>query len=215
MRISTSTTRSLRRSTRKQPIHNTGPAAAGGDRRVILGIDPGTLVTGYGVIAICRGRLKLVASGMVKNGSDRPMPARLKLIHESVLEVIRKFHPDEVAVETAFYGKNAQSALKLGQARGVAILAAVSGGLPLAEYSPREVKKAVVGNGTASKQQVQYMVQSFLGIRETPSAFDVTDALAVAICHGYRGTKNGKRYSDWKSFLRDHPDKIGRAGSPG
>jgi len=181
---------------------------------VILGIDPGTLVTGYGVIEINRGRLTLVASGMVKNGSDKPMPARLKLIHASLLDVIRKFHPDEVAVETAFYGKNAQSALKLGQARGVAILAAVSGDLPVAEYSPREVKKAVVGNGNASKQQVQYMVHSFLGMKETRTAYDVTDALAVAICHGHRAAGTKKRYSDWKSFVKDHPDKVGRDGSP-
>jgi crossover junction endodeoxyribonuclease RuvC len=179
---------------------------------VILGIDPGTLVTGYGVVELRRGRLSLVASGMVRNGSGRAMAARLKNIHESLLEVISKFRPDEVAVETAFCGKNAQSALKLGQARGVAILAAVSGGLPLAEYSPREVKKAVVGNGNASKQQVQYMIRSFLGMTGAPLPFDVTDALAVAICHGHRHSGGPRRYADWKSFLRNNPEKLGRAG---
>ncbi len=179
---------------------------------MILGIDPGTLVTGYGVIESNRGALTHVASGIVKNRSDRPMPARLKLIHESLLEVIRKFRPDEVAVETAFYGKNAQSALKLGQARGVAILAAVSGDLPVAEYSPREVKKAVVGNGNASKQQVQYMVHSFLGMKDSGAALDVTDALAVAICHGHRAVGSRKRYADWKSFLRENPDRAKQPG---
>lgn len=216
MRISTSTTRSLRRSTPEPgPAAGTPAAARPGARRVILGIDPGSLVTGYGVIGIRGDDLTFVASGMIRNRPDAAMPARLTLIHESLLGIIRKYRPDEVAVETAFYGKNAQSALKLGQARGVAILAAVSGGTPLAEYSPREIKKAVVGNGSASKQQVQFMVRSFLSLRDNPPSFDVTDALAVAICHGHRGAGAAKRYSDWKSFVRDHPAKVGRAGSAG
>jgi crossover junction endodeoxyribonuclease RuvC len=178
---------------------------------VILGIDPGTIATGYGIIEIRRGRAGLVACGLVKNGSAKPMPARLKLIHESLAGVIREFRPDQVAVETAFCGKNAQSALKLGQARGVAILAAVAADLPLAEYSPREVKKAVAGNGNASKQQVQYMVRSYLAIGEPPPPFDVTDALAVAICHGHRRANGGERYSGWKSYVAAHPEKTAGA----
>jgi crossover junction endodeoxyribonuclease RuvC len=185
-----------------------GPPASG--RTVILGIDPGTLVTGYGIIELSGGATRLIASGMVRNGSDRPMPERLKLIHESLVLVIQKYRPDQAAVETAFYGKNAQSALKLGQARGVAILAAVAGGLPLAEYSPREVKKAVVGNGNASKQQVQYMIRSLLGMTGAPAPYDVTDALAVAVCHGHRTAGGGKRYSDWGAFLRANPGKVHR-----
>jgi crossover junction endodeoxyribonuclease RuvC len=198
----------LRRSTRERPARPGRPEAA--PRTVILGIDPGTLVTGYGVIELSGGAARLVASGVVRNGSDRPMGDRLRLIHESLVLVIRKYRPDQVAVETAFYGKNAQSALKLGQARGVAILAAVAGGLPLAEYSPREIKKAVVGNGNASKQQVQFMIRSLLGMTGAPAPFDVTDALAVAVCHGHRSAAGGKRYTDWGAFLRDNPGKIHR-----
>jgi len=213
MRTSTSTTRSLRHSTPDRRPDGGSRARDGAERTVILGIDPGTLSTGYGVIEMHRGRTALIACGLVRNAPGKPMPLRLKLIHESLALVIRKFRPDQVAVETAFYGKNAQSALKLGQARGVAILAAVTADLPLAEYSPREVKKAVVGNGNASKQQVQYMVRSFLSLGEAPASFDITDALAVAICHGHRGAQGAGRYTDWKSFLKAHPEKAGGTGS--
>lgn len=182
---------------------------------MILGIDPGSLVTGFGVIEASAGATRLVASGMIRNAPGRPMPERLKLIHDSLIDVIRKYRPDQAAVETAFYGKNAQSALKLGQARGVAILAAVAGGIPLAEYSPREVKKAVVGNGNASKQQVQYMIRSFLGMPGPPPAFDVTDALAVAVCHAHRAGNGAGRRGGWSAFVREHPEKLARAGRPG
>jgi len=168
-------------------------------------------VTGYGVIELTAGgAASLIASGMVRNPPGRPMAERLKSIHESLVLVIRKHRPDQAAVETAFYGKNAQSALKLGQARGVAILAAVAAGLPLAEYSPREIKKAVVGNGNASKQQVQFMIRSLLAMNGAAVPFDVTDALAVAVCHGHRTAGGGKRYSDWGAFLRENPGKIHR-----
>lgn len=140
------------------------------------------------------------------------MPERLRLIHDSIRDIITRFRPDEVAVETAFYGKNAQSALKLGQARGVAILAAVSHELPIAEYSPREVKKAVVGSGTASKQQVRYMITSMFGNAGIPAGFDATDALAVALCHSHRRGSGTARHSDWKSFVRDHPERLRAAG---
>ncbi|HLB00472.1 MAG TPA: crossover junction endodeoxyribonuclease RuvC [Bacteroidota bacterium] len=192
----------MRRSTPK-----TAPAVL-----TVLGIDPGTLATGFGVVEIRRGTMRMVTAGTVRNSSDRAMADRLKLIHDSIREVIRRFHPDEVALETAFYGKNAQSALKLGQARGVAILAAVSQDLPLAEYSPLEIKKAVVGNGTASKQQVQFMVKSILSKSDIPAGFDATDALAVAICHTHRRASGSARHADWKSFLRDHPERLGTAG---
>jgi crossover junction endodeoxyribonuclease RuvC len=186
------------------------PAAATG--LTVLGIDPGTLATGYGIVEMRRGSLRLVTAGSIKNRAERPMPARLKLIHDSIREVIHRYRPDEVAVETAFYGKNAQSALKLGQARGVALLAAVSEALPLAEYSPREVKKAVVGKGTASKQQVQYMVISMLRTQEIPAGFDATDALAVAICHTHRRSSGTTGHADWKSFLREHPERLHTPG---
>ena len=186
---------------------------------IILGVDPGTLVTGYGVIEIRNGKRTMVACGMVRNRPDRSMPLRLKAIYEELAKVIDTHQPDEFAIESAFYGKNAQSALKIGHARGVSILAAVLRQLPTSEYAPREVKNAVTGNGAATKQQVRYMVRSILGLDEAPKGLDVTDALAVAICHSYRrrGPALQKRRrsrsslkdgGSWGAFVREHPDRI-------
>jgi crossover junction endodeoxyribonuclease RuvC len=178
---------------------------------IILGVDPGTLVTGYGIIENRTSKVSILACGAVKNKSGTSMPDRLKLIYETLSDVIDRFHPDEFAIETAFYGRNAQSALKLGHARGVAMLAAVSRGLPTYEYSPREVKKAIVGNGTASKEQVQLMVASLLRLRHIPEYYDITDALAVAICHLHRNARaERKPFKSWKAFLSHHPEKVTR-----
>ena len=173
---------------------------------IILGVDPGTLITGYGVI--------------VRNRSELTMPVRLKAIYSALCDVIDVHHPDEFAIETAFYGKNAQSAMKLGHARGVAILAAVNHEIPTAEYSPREVKRAVVGTGAASKNQVSYMIQSILALQSPPKFYDATDALAVALCHYHRTAKlRGRRNSasqpgqsakSWKAFVQAHPEKLAR-----
>jgi crossover junction endodeoxyribonuclease RuvC len=176
---------------------------------IILGIDPGTLVTGYGVIESRNGTVRMISCGAVKNPGSASMPARLKRIFEAINGVIEEHHPDEFAIETAFYGKNAQSALKLGHARGVAILCAILRGIPTHEYSPREVKKAVVGRGNASKQQVQYMVKSFLHLTETPPHLDITDALAVSLCHLNRRVVRGKQpFTSWKAFLAAHPERV-------
>ncbi|MBI3587215.1 MAG: crossover junction endodeoxyribonuclease RuvC [Ignavibacteriales bacterium] len=186
---------------------------------IILGVDPGTLITGYGVIETRNGKLKVLEYDVVKNRSEKKMPIRLKAIYATLCKVINRYHPDEFAIETAFYGKNAQSAMKIGQARGVSILAAVNFEIPTAEYSPREVKRAVVGNGAASKEQVSYMIQSILKLKETPKFFDATDALAVALCHYHRSHKNrspkkpsgaGKQKTSWKSFIKAHPEKIAK-----
>src|SRR5436190_9299015 len=150
---------------------------------IILGVDPGTLITGYGVIESKNGTITVIECDAIRNTGQTSMPVRLKHIYDVLTTTIERFHPDEFAIETAFYGKNAQSALKLGHARGVAMLAAISREIPTSEYSPREVKKAVVGKGNASKQQVQYMVKSLLGLKVIPAPYDVTDALAVAVCH--------------------------------
>lgn len=174
----------------------------------ILGVDPGTLVTGFGVIAAGGGRIEVLACGAVRSGGASPMAQRLKLIFSSLSEVILKYRPDEFAVETAFYGKNAQSALKLGQARGVAILAAVNREIPISEYSPREVKKAIVGNGNASKEQVQYMVKALLSLQDAPRPFDVSDALAVALCHLQRAQGGHRKAQSWKAFVASHPEKV-------
>ena len=175
---------------------------------IVLGIDPGTLVTGYGLLEIRNGNVRVIAYDAITNNSARSMPLRLKHIFEKITAVIDKYHPDEFAIETAFYGKNAQSALKLGHARGVAILAAVTREIPTTEYSPREVKKAIVGNGAASKQQVQYMIKSLLHMKSVPKHYDTTDALAVALCHLQRHASNGARFRDWKGFVQSNPDRV-------
>ncbi len=181
---------------------------------VILGVDPGTLVTGYGVIEVEGSSVTVLDFDVIVNRNERSMPIRLKEIYSKLCAVISRYHPDEFAIETAFYGKNAQSALKLGHARGVSMLAAVNYEIPTSEYSPREVKKAVVGNGAASKDQVQYMVKSLLHLRETPKLFDATDALAVALCHlqrysGIRSKRNGTgTHKTWSSFVNANPNRV-------
>ncbi|MEK6756078.1 MAG: crossover junction endodeoxyribonuclease RuvC [Bacteroidota bacterium] len=185
---------------------------------IILGVDPGTLFTGYGVIEGKKGKFRVLEFDVVKNRSNEKMPIRLRAIYSTLCRIINRYHPDEFAIETAFYGKNAQSAMKLGHARGVSILAAVNHEIPTTEYSPREVKRAVVGNGAASKDQVSYMVQSILKLRAAPRFYDATDALAVAICHYNRTAGNGrsgkkpssskKTSGNWKSFIEAHPERI-------
>jgi crossover junction endodeoxyribonuclease RuvC len=180
---------------------------------IVLGVDPGTLITGYGVVSADRGTLTLLDTGVIRNRSTRSMPLRLEAIYDGLEEVIERHAPDEFAIETAFYGKNAQSALKIGQARGVAMLAAVHRELPTSEYAPRAVKKAVTGNGAASKEQVQYMVRAILRLRSVPKELDATDAVAVALCHLTNirpGTARGRASQDWKSYIANHPGRIVR-----
>jgi crossover junction endodeoxyribonuclease RuvC len=181
---------------------------------IILGVDPGTLVTGYGLIEVERGTVRVLEFDVIVNRNERSMPIRLKEIYSRLCDVITTHHPDEFAIETAFYGRNAQSALKIGHARGVSILAAVNNQIPTAEYSPREIKKAVVGNGAASKDQVKFMVKSLLRLRETPKLFDATDALAVALCHhqrlsGFKSNgKTGNVHKSWTSFVKANPQRV-------
>ncbi len=179
---------------------------------IILGIDPGTLVTGWGVIETGDRSLEMLGCGTVKNKPGLSMPLRLRAIYDGLTGIIDTHRPDECAIETAFYGKNAQSALKIGHARGVSILAAVLREVPTAEYSPREVKQAVTGNGGASKQRVQYMVKQLLHLRSTPKELDATDAVAVALCHLHATQGSGRRRpsrgSSWKEFLEAHPEKV-------
>lgn len=148
------------------------------------------------------------ACGTIKNGNESSMPLRLKRIYEELCAIIQKYHPDEFAIESAFYGKNAQSALKLGHARGVSILAAVVHEIPTSEYSPREVKRAVVGSGAASKEQVQYMVKSLLRTPDTKMVLDASDAIATAVCHLHRLTTPTIRHKDWKSFVHANPSRV-------
>jgi crossover junction endodeoxyribonuclease RuvC len=152
--------------------------------KVILGIDPGSVVSGFGVIRAQGNQLTCIEAGVVRTPSKQAFAQRLLKIHEGLAEVIQRVNPDEVAVESVFHAKHAASALKLGQARGVALLAVVQAGLPLHEYPPARVKQAVTGNGRASKDQVKMMVETLLSQRFDLPA-DATDALAVAICHAH------------------------------
>ncbi len=150
----------------------------------LMGIDPGSRITGYGIVDMDGPRSRHVASGCIQTASDRPLPERLKTIFEGVTGVIRDYRPEEVAAEQVFMHRNPDSALKLGQARGAALCAVVMAGLPVSEYAPRAIKQAVVGGGAADKTQVQRMVALLLNLPELPRT-DAADALAVAICHGH------------------------------
>lgn len=149
----------------------------------VLGVDPGTVTSGYGIVAEEDHKLFHVASGGISPSAKQPFPKRLKKIYEELEKVIAKYRPHVVVVEDLFVAKNMKSALKLGHSRGVAILAAMNAGLPVFEYAPAEVKQAVVGNGKAEKRQVQMMVRSLLDMPKVPHPADAADALAAAICH--------------------------------
>ena len=153
---------------------------------VVIGFDPGTTVTGYGVIR-AGVRSELLEVGVVRPTRGELIEVRLQTIYSNAIELIRKYNPKTVAVEDPFVGKNPHSALVLGQARGVLLLAAAELGVEVAHYSPKAVKSSIVGRGSASKEQVQFMVQKQLGLSEMPGPLDASDALAVALCHVHRG----------------------------
>jgi len=155
---------------------------------VVLGIDPGTAVTGYGVVARTGdGAVSLLECGVIRTNAKAPLPERLRDIHEGLLEVIGRARPTVLAVESVFYAKNVRTSVVLGHARGVILLAAALRGVAVAEYPPAEVKSAVVGAGAATKDQVGFMVQRLLRLREPPKPHDAADGVAVALCHCFRG----------------------------
>ena len=155
---------------------------------IVLGIDPGTARTGYGVVASAGSDLRLVDYGCYETVDDRPLHERLLLIHEGLSELIESHRPDAVGVERLFFNKNVQTAFAVGQARGVVLLAAAQHGLPVFEFGPHEVKMAVTGYGRAPKDQVQRMVQLMLSMAELPRPDDAADALAVAVCTAHTAT---------------------------
>lgn len=175
---------------------------------IILGIDPGTLNTGYGIIEFSNGKISLIASGIIENKRIKSLPLRLKFIYDEISKLIDQYLPDELSIESAFYGKNVQSALKIGHARGVSILAAINKQLPTYEYTPREIKKSIVGNGAASKQQVMFMVNQILQLRKRKTKFDETDAIAVALCHLQKMIRPDKKHKNWKSFVTENPHLV-------
>ena len=181
--------------------------------KIILGIDPGTLALGYGLINVHGKTLSLTDMGVLKLSAHKDAFQRLQLIHEAIKELIEKHKPDTFAIEAPFFGKNVQSMLKLGRAQGVAIATAMSAGLDVTEYSPRKIKQSVTGNGNADKEQVWKMLQRILYIPTRPALFDATDAVAVALCHYYQ-TQSGltltgnKKAKGWGAFVKDNPGRV-------
>lgn len=178
--------------------------------RLILGIDPGTNVTGYGLILIEKDQPKLIQYGVIHLSGYASHPLKLKKLFERILHVIEEYKPDEAALEAPFYGKNVQSMLKLGRAQGVAMAAALSREIPITEYAPKKIKQSVTGNGNASKEQVARMLMQILHFQtEAEELLDATDALAVALCHYYqRNAKPKSKASGWAGFLQDNPDRL-------
>jgi len=154
--------------------------------QVILGVDPGNSVTGYGLIKTVKGEISLLDYGTIKTNPGFPQEQKLTKIHDGLLKVIKKSSPDEFAIEDAFYSKNAKAAMVMGQVRGVALLASAQAKIPVASYSPKEIKQSIVGWGNASKSQVQFMVKNLLRLEEIPEPKDAADALAVALCHAQK-----------------------------
>ena len=178
--------------------------------KVILGIDPGTTIMGFGIIETNNKKMNLIELNELKLSKIKDHYLRLKLIFERTIELIDKFNPDEIAIEAPFFGKNVQSMLKLGRAQGVAMAAGLSRQIPVTEYSPKKIKMAITGNGNASKEQVAKMLQGLLKIKELPKNLDSTDGLAAAVCHFYNsGTVyTEKKYTGWESFIKNNPTKI-------
>lgn len=181
-------------------------------KRTILGIDPGSLIMGYGIIEAEGTDIHLKALGVIKPGSSKDTYKRLEIIFKLTCGIIDKYRPDAFAIEAPFFGKNVQSMLKLGRAQGVAIAAAMSNGLDVTEYSPKKVKQSITGNGNASKEQVFKMLQRILALQEAPEYLDATDALAVALCHHYETGNNvikkAKGFKGWDEFIAKNQHRI-------
>ena len=174
----------------------------------VFGIDPGSARTGYGCVQSDGSRHRMIACGAITIAASHTFPEKLKVIHAELGALLAEHRPDFVAIENLFHAANARSALKLGHARGVAMLAAVEAGVPIVEYTPAEVKQSVVGYGRAEKQQVQSMIQLLLGLSEPPSPFDAADALAIAVCHLHRMNLRGVA-----AVVPDAPRSSSRAAS--
>lgn len=180
--------------------------------KIILGIDPGTILMGYGVIEVSSKGVSLIMMDVLKLSSKKDAYERLQTIHEKVCSLVIEHSPHALAIEAPFFGKNVQSMLKLGRAQGVAIAAAMQYGVPVTEYSPRKIKQSITGNGNADKLQVLKMLQRLLTFEENPRYFDATDALAVAVCHHFQGSipvaGTSKKLNGWKDFLLQNPKRI-------
>ena len=183
--------------------------------KIILGIDPGTLLMGYSIIEIRNGKVTMKEMQTLRLSGKKDNHERLHLIHKKVSELIGIYRPGEFAIEAPFFGKNVQSMLKLGRAQGVAIAAAMSAGIPVTEYSPRKVKQSITGNGNADKEQVWKMLKELLKLKEEPEYFDATDALAIAVCHHFQMnpllTKiSAKSFNGWDDFVKKNPQRLSK-----
>lgn len=176
---------------------------------IILGVDPGTNITGYGLIEYTNNKFKRISHGIIRLSLTNSLSEKLEIIYNELDKLIKIYKPDEFVIETAFYGKNVQSVMKIGYARGVSLLAAIHNKVPTSEYSPREVKKAVVGKGAASKQQVSFMVQTILNSKKIKFKPDESDALAIALCHAFRlKAPTFKKSKSWKEFVDANPGRV-------
>ena len=178
--------------------------------RIILGIDPGTTIMGFGIIQVLNNQPKLVQLNELELKKYKDHYLKLKYIFQRTISLIDQYHPDEIAIEAPFFGKNVQSMLKLGRAQGVAMAAGLTREIPISEYSPKKIKMAITGNGNASKEQVAKMLQQMLHIKTLPKNLDATDGLAAAVCHyfNYGKSADTKNYSSWSAFVKQHPSKI-------
>jgi crossover junction endodeoxyribonuclease RuvC len=176
--------------------------------KIILGLDPGTNVMGYAIILVQLSRIKLIQFGVIQMGKTGSHELKLKKIFDRVLTLVDEYHPDEVALEAPFFGKNVQSMLKLGRAQGVAMAAALFREVPITEYAPKKVKQSVTGNGNASKEQVAKMLMQIFSMKEMPKLLDASDALAVAVCHHYQNGSAKAKVKSWGSFLKDNPGRL-------
>lgn len=178
--------------------------------RIILGIDPGTNVTGYGLISVSGNKPEFIAIGVIDLSKSKDHYVKLKEIFDRITGIIDEYHPDELAIEAPFYGKNVQSMLKLGRAQGAAISAALSRSMPIFEYAPRKIKMSITGQGAASKEQVAGMLMNILKFKDTKFKLDATDGLAAALCHFYQ-TNNPvqeKAFTGWKDYMRKNPGRV-------
>ncbi|MFL9845494.1 crossover junction endodeoxyribonuclease RuvC [Flavobacterium rhizosphaerae] len=178
--------------------------------RIILGIDPGTTIMGFGLIRVVNKNMQFIQLNELQLSKYDDHYLKLKLIFERTIELIDTHHPGEIAIEAPFFGKNVQSMLKLGRAQGVAMAAGLSRQIPVTEYEPKKIKMAITGNGNASKEQVAKMLQQLLGLKELPKNLDSTDGLAAAVCHFFNSGKTlaGKSYSGWDAFVKQNQNRI-------
>jgi len=177
---------------------------------IILGIDPGTTIMGFGLIKVVNKKMQFIQLNELNLKKYDNHYVKLKLIFERTIELIETHHPDEIAIEAPFFGKNVQSMLKLGRAQGVAMAAGLSRDIPITEYLPKKIKMAITGNGNASKEQVAKMLQGMLGLKTLPKNLDATDGLAAAVCHFYNMGKPaiGKSYTGWAAFVKQNEKRV-------